>query len=85
MGADICWVGRPVLWGLAYDGENGVKSALDILQEEFRACMALTGMRSIDEIRKEGRKMLRTVSWESSRTRLGSITSSERPNLPSRL
>ncbi len=79
----MCWVGRPVLCGLAYDGEIGVKLALDILEEEFRACMALTGMRSIDEIRKEGLKMSRKVSWGSSHRRLGS--SSERPNLASKL
>lgn len=77
----MCWVGRPILWGLAYDGERGVKLALDILEEEFRACMALTGMRTVEEIRKEGRKMLRKVfldsvcrrpSWSSEGSRLAS-------------
>ncbi|KIW41450.1 uncharacterized protein PV06_07008 [Exophiala oligosperma] len=79
LGADMCWVGRPVLWGLAYDGERGVKMALDILEEEFRACMALTGMRSVEEIRQYGRSLLRRVSttpWDIQLSRQAKVKSS---------
>ncbi|TPX11128.1 uncharacterized protein E0L32_007989 [Thyridium curvatum] len=50
LGADIAWIGRPALWALAYDGEDGVRNALKILEEEFRACMALSGCASLQEL-----------------------------------
>ena len=52
LGADCCWVGRPVLWGLAYDGQAGVDKMLDIMYDEFRRTMALCGCNSIQDIRK---------------------------------
>ncbi|KAH7157311.1 FMN-dependent dehydrogenase [Dactylonectria estremocensis] len=52
LGADFCLAGRPALWGLAYDGERGVKLALDILYDEFITCMALAGTRTIADISK---------------------------------
>ncbi|KAK7414253.1 hypothetical protein QQX98_006850 [Neonectria punicea] len=50
LGADFCLAGRPALWGLAYDGERGVKLALDILYDEFITCMALAGTRTVADI-----------------------------------
>ncbi|XP_072045179.1 2-Hydroxyacid oxidase 1-like isoform X2 [Amphiura filiformis] len=50
LGAKAVFVGRPILWGLALDGECGVKRVLKILQEEFDIAMALTGCRSVEEI-----------------------------------
>ncbi|KAI1372855.1 FMN-dependent dehydrogenase [Hypoxylon crocopeplum] len=50
LGADMVWIGRPALWGLAYDGEHGVKNALKILEDEFRECMALTGCASLKDL-----------------------------------
>jgi (S)-2-hydroxy-acid oxidase len=44
------WIGRPALWAIAYDGENGLKMALKILEEEFRACMALAGCVSLADL-----------------------------------
>lgn len=52
LGADFCLVGRPVLWGLAYDGERGVKMVLDILERELSRTMTLSGARTINEIEK---------------------------------
>ncbi|KAK2732142.1 cell wall cysteine-rich protein [Colletotrichum kahawae] len=43
LGADFVLVGRPVPWGLAYDGENGVSSVLNILERELSRTMALAG------------------------------------------
>ncbi|MGW5006854.1 alpha-hydroxy acid oxidase [Streptomyces parvulus] len=43
LGADIVFVGRPVLWGLAHSGSAGVLSVLRILMEEFEEVMALMG------------------------------------------
>lgn len=50
LGADMVWIGRPALWAIAYDGERGLLNALNILQEEFRACMAMAGCASLDEL-----------------------------------
>ncbi|KAK6365050.1 hypothetical protein LTS17_011528 [Exophiala oligosperma] len=53
LGADFCWVGRPVLWGLAYKGRDGVELCLRLLMDEFRLCMGLAGVTSVKEISKE--------------------------------
>ena len=47
LGADIVMVGRPVLWGLACDGQNGVERVLQILNEELKEAMLSTGCMSI--------------------------------------
>jgi len=43
-------IGRPVLWGLSADGENGVSHVLEILRKEFDLAMALCGCAKIDDI-----------------------------------
>ncbi|KAL2706048.1 hypothetical protein AAEP93_001298 [Penicillium crustosum] len=50
LGAECCWVGRPALWGLAYDGQQGVELMLRILFDDFKRCMQLTGCKSISDI-----------------------------------
>ncbi|KAM4904244.1 LOW QUALITY PROTEIN: 2-Hydroxyacid oxidase 1 [Sylvia borin] len=56
LGAKAVFIGRPVLWGLAYQGEEGAKEVLQMLKEEFRLAMALTGCRRVEEI---GRTLIR--------------------------
>ena len=53
LGADFVWIGRPVLWGLAYKGADGVKLALKLLIDEFRLCMGLAGVTRVEEIGKQ--------------------------------
>lgn len=53
LGAQCVWVGRPAIWGLAYDGEEGVKEMIGILMEEFRRCMQLTGCKVVGDITRE--------------------------------
>ncbi|KAF1941776.1 FMN-dependent alpha-hydroxy acid dehydrogenase [Clathrospora elynae] len=53
LGADFVWVGRPVLWGLAYKGQEGVELALKLLEDEFRLCMGLAGVTRVEDIGKE--------------------------------
>ncbi|KAL5381288.1 hypothetical protein DPSP01_007280 [Paraphaeosphaeria sporulosa] len=53
LGADFVWIGRPVLWGLAYKGQEGVDLCLKLLNDEFRLCMGLAGVTRVDEIGKE--------------------------------
>jgi isopentenyl diphosphate isomerase/L-lactate dehydrogenase-like FMN-dependent dehydrogenase len=43
IGAEAVLVGRPALWGLAYDGEAGARLALEMLAEELRLALALLG------------------------------------------
>ncbi|MYB50304.1 MAG: alpha-hydroxy-acid oxidizing protein [Dehalococcoidia bacterium] len=50
LGARAVFVGRPVHWGLAYDGENGVRLMLSILRAEFDKIMAYSGCSSVDQI-----------------------------------
>jgi isopentenyl diphosphate isomerase/L-lactate dehydrogenase-like FMN-dependent dehydrogenase len=50
LGARAVLIGRPVLWGLAVDGEAGVHHVLELLRAELELAMALAGMASIAEI-----------------------------------
>ena len=53
LGADFVWVGRPVLWGLAYKGQEGVELCLKLLGDEIRLCMGLAGVTKVEDIGKE--------------------------------
>ncbi|KAJ1724837.1 hypothetical protein LPJ61_005698, partial [Coemansia biformis] len=50
LGARAVFVARPVLWGLAYNGESGAFLALDLLRKELELAMTLIGTVSIAEI-----------------------------------
>ncbi len=43
LGADAVGIGRPIIWGLAVDGENGVRGVLELLRAEFDHALALCG------------------------------------------
>jgi isopentenyl diphosphate isomerase/L-lactate dehydrogenase-like FMN-dependent dehydrogenase len=50
LGADAVLVGRPYLWGLALDGQNGVETVLRSLLAELDLTMTLSGFTSVDQI-----------------------------------
>nr|XP_039273038.1 hydroxyacid oxidase 1-like isoform X2 [Styela clava] len=50
LGAKAVFIGRPILWGLACDGEAGVKKVLEILKDELVTTMQLLGVTSIKEL-----------------------------------
>ena len=50
LGARAVLVGRPILWGLCVDGENGVVRVLEILKLELDEAMLLCGCTSVSEI-----------------------------------
>lgn len=52
LGAECVWVGRPAIWGLAYDGQRGVEKMLEMLYEDFRRCMALCGCVGRQDIKR---------------------------------
>ncbi|PYC87414.1 alpha-hydroxy-acid oxidizing enzyme [Streptomyces tateyamensis] len=56
LGADGVLVGRPVVWGLAADGEAGVRRVLELLAAELDDALGLAGCRTVAEARA-----LRTV------------------------
>jgi 4-hydroxymandelate oxidase len=47
LGARAVMVGRPVLWGLALDGEAGAAGVLDHLTEELARAMAMCGFATL--------------------------------------
>ncbi len=53
LGARAVLVGRPILWGLTVDGENGVRQVLEILRGELDLAMALCGCASVDRITRD--------------------------------
>lgn len=53
LGADFVWIGRPVLWGLAYNGQAGVELCLKLLADEIKLCMGLAGVTSVKEINQD--------------------------------
>ncbi len=50
LGATAVAIGRPMLWGLAIAGQQGVAEVLNILRTELENVMALCGCATIDEI-----------------------------------
>ncbi len=46
LGADAVLAGRPALWGLAVDGEDGARDVLEILKAEICLGLALLGCRT---------------------------------------
>ena len=50
LGARAVLVGRPVLWGLAVEGQEGVAAVLGHLRAELERSMALAGARDVSEL-----------------------------------
>lgn len=50
LGARGVFIGRPILYGLACGGEDGVKIVLEIMKKELKYDMACCGINSIDQI-----------------------------------
>lgn len=50
IGAQLVFVGRPVIYGLAVDGQKGVESIFGIIKEELDITMALSGVTDTREI-----------------------------------
>ena len=53
LGARAVLIGRPVLWGLAVDGQAGVEAVLDILRRELDTALGLCGCRDLLEVGRE--------------------------------
>ncbi|KAK1552699.1 hypothetical protein Q3G72_022014 [Acer saccharum] len=53
LGASGIFIGRPVVYSLAAEGEAGVRKALQMLRDEFELTMALSGCRSLNKITRD--------------------------------
>lgn len=51
LGARAVFVGRPVLWGLAHSGEDGVFRAIQLLKDEFELAMRLSGSVTLADLK----------------------------------
>ncbi|WP_071189232.1 alpha-hydroxy acid oxidase [Trichormus sp. NMC-1] len=50
IGAKAVLIGRPVLWGLAVSGQEGVSDIISLLKDELTTAMALSGCASLQDI-----------------------------------
>jgi isopentenyl diphosphate isomerase/L-lactate dehydrogenase-like FMN-dependent dehydrogenase len=50
LGARCVLTGRPMFWGLAVNGEAGMRSVLNILRDELDATMGMCGRTTIESI-----------------------------------
>ena len=54
LGARACFVARPLLYGLAVAGEQGVRHAFGLLQDELELTLALCGCASVADCANSG-------------------------------
>jgi 4-hydroxymandelate oxidase len=52
-GARAVLIGRPVLWGLACGGEDGVTMVLEMLRQELDLAMALSGCPNVSSVTRD--------------------------------
>jgi 4-hydroxymandelate oxidase len=64
LGARAVMVGRPVLWGLAVGGEEGVRRVLELLLAEIDTALALAGARRAVEL---DRSWVQRAPWAATR------------------
>ena len=53
LGADAICVGRPILHGLAVNGEQGVRDVIHTLRRDLELAMRLTGCVSLNSITRD--------------------------------
>lgn len=53
LGAKLCLIGRPHLWGVSVAGEAGVSHVIDIYRQEMKRTMGLLGANSIADIKPD--------------------------------
>ncbi|KAL6448737.1 hypothetical protein ACFW04_000510 [Cataglyphis niger] len=53
LGAKMVFFGRPMLWGLTYDGEKGASEILELMRREIDLAFALTGCATLKDITRD--------------------------------
>lgn len=88
LGASAILMGRPILWGLAVNGQKGVEEVMNCLIEELSISMRLVGCNSVNDIKKEGHSLVRFMATENNiklidqQTKLMEPTSSRESKWP---
>ncbi|MEN9735792.1 MAG: hypothetical protein RL129_502, partial [Actinomycetota bacterium] len=54
LGAKAVFIGRAYLYGIMANGQKGVDKVIEIMRTEFINTMALTGARTVADLRKKG-------------------------------
>jgi 4-hydroxymandelate oxidase len=62
LGASAVLVGRPVLWGLAAGGQEGVTDVLRLLRDQLEECMLLAGRPTIAGLGRDA-VSVRSAGW----------------------
>jgi isopentenyl diphosphate isomerase/L-lactate dehydrogenase-like FMN-dependent dehydrogenase len=50
LGASICFLGKPVAWGLHFAGKEGLQQLVSTLHEEFKTVMVLTDSMEVSQV-----------------------------------
>lgn len=53
LGAQLVFVGRPVIYGLAANGQSGVESIFKIIKHELDQAMGLAGVNHVRDINRD--------------------------------
>ncbi|KAI4498468.1 hypothetical protein M0802_006403 [Mischocyttarus mexicanus] len=53
LGANMVFMGRPLLWGLSYAGEDGALDILNMMRTEIDHTFALTGCMTVKDVTKD--------------------------------
>lgn len=53
LGANGCLIGRPILWAISVDRENGPANVINILKSELERAALLAGVSKISKIKKD--------------------------------
>ncbi|XP_043671074.1 peroxisomal (S)-2-hydroxy-acid oxidase GLO5 [Vespula pensylvanica] len=53
LGANMVFIGRPMLWGLCHAGEKGALNILDMMKKEIDQVIALTGCTTIKDVTRD--------------------------------
>jgi 4-hydroxymandelate oxidase len=53
LGAQAVLLGRPVLWGLAANGQHGAQQVMQLLKDECDLALALAGCRTPAEVTRD--------------------------------
>ena len=54
LGAKAVFIGRAYLYGIMANGQKGVDKVIEIMRTEFTNTMALTGAKTVSDLRKKG-------------------------------
>lgn len=63
LGAKLVFIGRPVIFGLAVDGQNGVEAIFRLIKEELDITMALSGVTDVSHIKSAYVAHQRSYNW----------------------